>query len=74
MTITQKRVLKVLERITKMVEEDDKYAKIFSREIQDMLSMLSDNDHFEIDPRGDGDIGYWAMDHVQGVDEEIIEH
>jgi len=69
----QKRVLKVLSRIQKMVEESEDEAIFISEALNNMLEDLSMNDAFgtegQMDPRGDMRDETYSMDFVQGIDD-----
>ncbi len=74
LTIDQRRVLAVLERITKQVREDSGDAEMYGRELELMLDELAGDDAFgtegQSDPRGDFRDGDWLVaNRVQGVDE-----
>ncbi len=72
MNQTQKRVLKVLENMKNLVEQDSDYADNFSEILQDGLDDIHGNDGFgtegQSDPRGDFRNGEWNMKRVEGVD------
>jgi len=73
MNKTQKRVVKVLERMIDLAKENEDDADMFSEELEYMLDGIAENDGFgterTTDPRGDfRDYGGWSMTRVQGVD------
>lgn len=72
MTITQDRVVKVLDRIKQQVLDDDQEAEMWSESLNDLLEDMLSNDYFgtegQSDPRGDFRNGEWSMDRVEGVD------
>tara|TARA_Y100001973_G_scaffold106687_1_gene186514 strand:- start:578 stop:967 length:390 start_codon:yes stop_codon:yes gene_type:complete len=71
-SIEQKRVLKVLERIEELVSKDEDMAELFSHHLEPMLDDIQMDDGFgtesQQDPRGDGRDGHWSMERVQGID------
>lgn len=73
MTLTQQRVLLVLERIADHVKLDLFDAEIYSNELEDLLDFLLEHDFFGTegwnDPRGDMRNGQWNMERVEGIDE-----
>jgi hypothetical protein len=74
MNETQQRVVKVLERMIEMTQENEGDADMFCDTLEDMLEEIAQNDGFgterQCDPRGDGrDDKGWSMYHVEGVDE-----
>lgn len=73
MNNTQKRVVKVLERMIEMAKENEGDAEMFSETMEHMLEDIACNDGFgterQSDPRGDGrGRGGWSMDRVEGID------
>ena len=73
MNKTQKRVIKVLERMIELAESDDNDAEMLSDGLESMLDEIAQNDGFGTertsDPRGDfRDYGGWSMTRVQGID------
>ena len=74
MNIKQQRVVKVLERISEMVKNDEDCADDFVDILDRLLDKLHQNDFFgtegQADPRGDFRDGDWSMNCVQGVDDE----
>ena len=73
MELAQKRVLKVLSRIQKMVEESEDETIFISEALNNMLENMSMDDAFgtegQMDPRGDMRDDTYSMDFVQGVDD-----
>lgn len=73
LTLTQQRILKVLDRIAKQVQQDDNDAEMWSLEFESLFDELRSQDAFgtegQCDPRGDQRSGTWAMDYVQGIDD-----
>ncbi len=73
MNKTQERVVKVLENMKTMTEQEDHYASMFSDYLDTMLDELLGQDAFgtegQCDPRGDFREGDWSMDHVEGIDD-----
>lgn len=75
LTIDQRRVLAVLERIAAQVRENVYYADVYGIDLEAMLNGLLDSDFFgtegQCDPRGDqrDDAGWSIASRVQGVDE-----
>jgi hypothetical protein len=72
LTVTQRRVLAVLERMTEAVRRDCDDAEVFSEVLDEMLTSLHGNDFFgtegQNDPRGDFRNGEWSMTRVEGID------
>ena len=72
-TMTQARVIKVLNNMIELVEKDVYYADVFSEELEGMLSDLQGDDVFgteaQNDPRGDFRNGEWSMDCVENIDD-----
>ena len=70
-TKTQKRVVKVLERMISMAQQNEDDAEMFADGLEDMLSDIHGNDGFgtegQCDPRGDFRNGRWSMTNVEGV-------
>lgn len=68
----QIRVLKVLENIKQLVEEEEYYADAFSEYLDTMLDDMNGQDIFgtegQQDPRGDMRNDSWSMNYVEGVD------
>lgn len=75
LTIDQRRVLTVLERMAAQVREDPDYAFGYGDAMEAMLNRLSESDFFgteaQNDPRGDmrDEAGWSLLSRVQGVDE-----
>ncbi len=73
MTPEQKRVLKVLERISEQVRSDAGEADMYADGLQIMLDDIQHNDGFgtegQCDPRGDFRDSEWSMYNVQGIDD-----
>lgn len=74
LTVDQRRVLKVLERITEQVRTSADDAEVYGIDLEAMLDRLIENDFFgtegQNDPRGDVRDGAWSLySRVQGVDE-----
>jgi len=73
LTLDQKRVLKVLERMAEQVRSDNDMTETYSDELDMMLDELLGQDFFgtegQNDPRGDHRDESWHMGRVQGVDE-----
>lgn len=73
MNKTQKRVVKVLERMIDLAKDSEDDAEMLSDELETMLDQIASNDGFGTertqDPRGDfRDYGGWSMSRVQGID------
>lgn len=70
---TQERVIKVLENMKTMTEQDEHYATMFSESLDTMLDDFMGEDAFgtegQCDPRGDFRDGDWSMDRVEGIDD-----
>ena len=75
MNKTQKRVIKVLERLIEEVKNDADFASFFSDDLENVLTEIHSNDGFgtegQCDPRGDFRNGNWSMTHVEGIDKGI---
>lgn len=73
MNVTQQRVVKVLERMKSMAQEDEDYAEMFSDILDQGLEDLHGCDAFgsegQADPRGDGRNGEFSMTFVEGIDD-----
>lgn len=73
MSKTQERVIKVLENMTAMTEQEEHYASMFSDSLEAMIEDLMGRDAFgtegQCDPRGDFREGDWSMDRVEGIDD-----
>lgn len=74
LTLFQRRVLKALERISTIVEDDEDEAEFWAAELDVLLDTIQSNDGFgtegQCDPRGDFRDGYWSLSDgpIQGVD------
>lgn len=72
MNNTQKRVVKVLERMIEQTSKDVDDAQVYAEILEDQLSTLQNDDFFgtegQNDPRGDMRDGEWSMSRVQGLD------
>jgi len=71
--IEKERLLKVLNNMIHLVEEDyNGYAGGFSDILEEGLDTLLENDYFgtegQCDPRGDHRDGDYSMEYVEGVD------
>ncbi len=72
MNDTQKRVIKVLDRIMWATGKDEDIAETYSDLLEEILARFVCEDTFgsegENDPRGDQRDGDWSMKRVQGFD------
>jgi hypothetical protein len=74
-TITQKRVVVVVDRMLESVRKDQQEAIHFSEMLEEMLADIRRNDGFgtegQCDPRGDFRNGDWHMERVEGIDTKV---
>lgn len=70
-TNVQLTVVKVLERMIAMAQQNENDADMLADELETMLTGIHGNDGFgtegQCDPRGDFRDGCWSMYDVQGV-------
>ena len=72
LTVKQRRVVKVLDRLKAMAKENESDAEGIADMLEDGITELHSCDFFgtegQSDPRGDFREDNWSMSHVQGVD------
>lgn len=73
LSIQQRRLVCVLERMIKQVKEDGQGdVEMYSDALDEMLDKLNESDGFgtegQTDPRGDFRNGNWHIEHVEGID------
>ncbi len=77
LTLEQRRVKLVLERIIEAAVNDADEAAVYAERLDDMLDDLKMEDFFgteaQCDPRGDNRDDNWSMYRVQGIDPGIDE-